>query len=219
MAELTAQHDLVDWERRARLLAGLTIAWNVVEGLVSLAFGVAEQSVALLGFGLDSWVEVGSAAVVSWKLTRAPGCATTRKEQERRATRWISGLFLVLAGATALGAAGQLASGGHPGSTLPALLVSGVSLGMMGFLWRAKRAAAQALNSRTLELDAACSLACIQLSVVLFAGSLVYLVWPMLWWADGVAALVLAAFIAREGVEGWQAAKKPDFAGGCGCGS
>lgn len=219
MAELTAQHDLVDWERRARLLAGLTIAWNVVEGLVSLAFGVAEQSVALLGFGLDSWVEVGSAAVVSWKLTRAPGCATTRKEQERRATRWISGLFLVLAGATALGAAGQLASGGHPGSTLPALLVSGVSLGMMGFLWRAKRAAAQALNSRTLALDAACSLACIQLSVVLFAGSLVYLVWPMLWWADGVAALVLAAFIAREGVEGWQAATRPDFAGGCGCGS
>ena len=208
----------LDWTRRARLLACLTIAWNVVEGLVSMAFGFSEESVALFGFGLDSWVEVASAAVVWWKLTRPPGCATSRKLQERKATRWISALFLVLAGATALGAAAQLAAGGHPASTLPSLVVSLVSLGMMGFLWRAKKAAAVALDSRTLEMDAACSRSCIQLSAVLFAGSLLYLVVPALWWADGVAALLLAAFIAAEGWEGWQAARKADFVGGCGCG-
>ena len=207
-----------DWSRRARLLAGLTIGWNVVEGLVSMAFGFSEGSVALFGFGLDSWVEVGSAAVVWWKLAHPPACATTRKAQERRATRWISGLFLVLAGATAVGAVAQLTAGRHPGSTLPSLVVSVLSLAMMGFLWRAKKAAAAALDSRTLEMDAACSRACIQLSAVLFAGSLLYLVVPSLWWADGLAALVLAGFIGREGWEGWQAAKKADFAGGCGCG-
>jgi divalent metal cation (Fe/Co/Zn/Cd) transporter len=207
-----------DWNRRARMLAGLTIAWNVIEGVASMGFGVAEESIALFGFGLDSWVEVGSAGVVWWKLTREAGCATTLKNQERTATRWISALFLALAGATALGAAAQLVSGGHPTSTLPSLVVSSVSLLMMGFLWQAKRAAAAALDSRTLEMDAACSLACIQLSLVLFAGSLLYLVAPALWWADGAAALVLSAFIAREGWQGWKAAQKPDFAGGCGCG-
>jgi hypothetical protein len=56
----------IDWNRRARLLAVVTIAWNVAEGLVAMAFGVAEESVALFGFGLDSWVEVGSAGVVWW---------------------------------------------------------------------------------------------------------------------------------------------------------
>jgi divalent metal cation (Fe/Co/Zn/Cd) transporter len=208
----------IDWNRRARLLAVVTIAWNVAEGLVAMAFGVAEESVALFGFGLDSWVEVGSAGVVWWKLTRPPGCATTRRHQERAATRWISALFLVLAAATALGASAQLLTGRHPESTLPSLVVSVVSLSMMGFLWRAKKAAAAALNSRTLELDAACSRACLELSAVLFAGSLLFLVAPALWWADGLAALVLAGFIAREGWGGWKAAQKADFSGGCGCG-
>lgn len=218
MEVVVARPSQVDWTRRARLLAGLTIGWNVVEGLVSMGFGISEESVALFGFGLDSWVEVGSAGVVWWKLTRPAGCATTQKSQERKATRWISGLFLVLAAATGGGALAQLATGHHPESTVPSLVVSVVSLLMMGFLWRAKKAAAVALNSRTLEMDAACSLACIQLSVTLFAGSLLYVLVPGLWWADGVAALALAGFIAREGWEGWQAAKKPDFAGGCGCG-
>lgn len=206
------------WTSRALWLARATIAWNVVEGLVAMGFGYQESSVALFGFGVDSWVEVGSAGVVYWKLTRVAGCATTARERERRATRWISGLFLALAGATALGAVAQFASGGHPASSLPSLVVSVVSLALMAWLWHAKKAAATALDSRTLAMDAACSLACIQLSGVLFAGSLVYVVFPALWWADGLAALVLSGFIAKEGWEGWQAANRKDFAGGCGCG-
>lgn len=218
MESLAERDPATKWSHRARVLAGVTMGWNVVEGLVSMGFGVAEESVALFGFGLDSWVEVGSAAVVWWKLTRPPGCATTWKAQERTATRWISALFLALAVATAGGAVAQLTAGRHPESTLPAVVVSVVSLGMMGFLWRAKTVAAAALGSRTLEMDAACSRACIQLSAVLFAGSLLSVVAPALWWADGLAALVLAAFIAREGWEGWQATTKADFDGGCGCG-
>ncbi len=208
----------IDWHARALWLARATIAYNLVEGLVAMAFGWTEESVALFGFGVDSWVEVGSAGVVYWKLTRAGGCATTAREHERRAIRWISGLFLLLALGTAVGAVAQLAAGGHPENSVPAVIVSVVSLSFMVFLWRAKRAAAIALDSHALALDAACSRACIQLSGVLLAGALVYTLAPALWWADAVAALGLAALIGREGVEGWRAAAKKDFSGGCGCG-
>jgi len=207
------------WERRALLLAVATIAWNVVEGVVAMGFGFAEGSVALFGFGVDSWVEVGSAVVVYWKLARPVGCMTTRRAHERRATRWISGLFLALAAGTGFGAMAQLASGGHPASTLPSVVVSLVSLAIMAFLWQAKKAAALALDSRTLAMDAACSRACIQLSGVLLAGSVASALAPSLWWADAAAALALSALIAREGWDGWRASGRADFAGGCGCGS
>lgn len=207
----------VDWTRRALWLARATIAWNVLEGLVAMGFGVAEESVALFGFGVDSWVEVGSAGVVLWKLTREGGCATTAKKRERAATRWISALFLVLAAGTGVGAIAQLAVGGHPESTVPSVIVSLVSLSFMGFLWQAKLAAARALDSRALLMDAACSLACIRLSAVLLAGSALFAASPALWWADGAAALVLAALIGKEGWEGWEASGREDFSGGCGC--
>ncbi len=207
----------IDWSARARWLAVATMGYNALEGVVSMGFGISEGSVALLGFGVDSWVEVGSAAVVYWKLTRAPGCATTARERERRATRWIGALFLLLAAGTGAGAALQLASGGHPDSTLPGVIISLLSLSFMFFLWRAKAAAATALNSKALALDAACSRACIQLSGVLLAGSAIYALAPALWWADAGAALVLALFIGREGLEAVRAAAKPDFSGGCGC--
>lgn len=206
------------WEERALWLARATIAWNVIEGLVAMGFGIGEESVALFGFGVDSWVEVGSAAVVHWKLTRpASTCQTTAKKRERTATKWISALLLVLALGTVLGATIQLVSGRHPDSSVPSLVISVLSLAFMAFLWRAKRSAARALDSRTLALDARCSLGCIELSLVLLAGSLIYVVVPVLWWADAVAALGIAALIGREGWEGWKAASKPDFSGGCGC--
>lgn len=207
----------VDWPARARWLAVATMAYNALEGVVSMGFGVSEGSMALLGFGLDSWVEVGSAGVVYWKLTRAPGCATTARERERVATRWIGRLFLALAVATAAGALLQILSGAHPESTLPGVVISLLSLSFMVFLWRAKLAAATALDSRALEMDAACSRACLQLSGVLLAGSAIYALVPALWWADAAAALALSALIGREGWEAVQSANQKEFSGGCGC--
>ena len=201
----------LDWSARARGLAIATMAYNVVEGVVSMGFGVSEDSMALLGFGVDSWVEVGSAAVVYWKLTRAVGCATTSREQERRATRWIGRLFLALAAATAAGALLQIGSGGHPSSTLPGVVISIASLSFMVYLWRAKLAVANALNSKALAMDAACSRACIQLS------GAVYALAPALWWADAASALVLAGFIGHEGLTAVRSAEKKEFTGGCGC--
>lgn len=218
MATTTQLSPAVDWPARARWLAIATMAYNALEGVVSMGFGVSEGSMALLGFGVDSWVEVGSAGVVYWKLTRAPGCATTARERERVATRWIGRLFLILAVGTALGAAAQLVSGGHPDSTLPGVVISVLSLSFMVTLWRAKLAAATALDSRALAMDAACSRACIQLSGVLLAGSAICALAPSLWWADAAAALALSALIGREGWEAVQSANKETFSGGCGCG-
>lgn len=209
----------VDWRRRAQLLAVVTVAYNLVEGLVAIPFGVAEESVALFGFGVDSLIEVASALAVLWRFRGEIGRGPVATlERERRATLFIGVLFLLLGVSVVVGAVFQLSSGEHPETTIPGVVISSVSLSFMFFLWAAKRAAARALDSRTMAGDAACSLACIQLSGVLLAGSLLYAAAPSLWWADGVAALALSALILREGVQGVRAARSPDFTGGCGCG-
>lgn len=207
------------WLERARFLAYFTVGYNLVEGLVSMSFGWADESLALFGFGADSFIEVGSALVVLWRLKGegAGGCASKGLERERRSALAIGILFLLLALGTVLGAGLQLASLRTPHTTVPGLVVSTLSLGFMFSLWRAKLHAARALDSRTLEGDAACSLACIQLSSVLFIGSLLFLAAPALWWVDGAAAMVLAGFIGKEGVQGIRVALRKDFTGGCGC--
>ncbi len=203
-----------DWLKKALGLAWLTVLYNLVEGGVSIGFGVADGSVSLWGFGLDSFVEVASALVVFWRL-RDLWCAPAPRE--RKATLAIGGLFLVLALSVVTGSVIQLLRHEHPHSTLPGLVISLLSLSFMVYLWRAKRRVARALDSAALKADAACSLACIQLSSVLLAGSAVFYVAPELWWADAVAGLVLAVLIAREGIGMILAARKPDFQGGCGC--
>ena len=183
-----------------------------------MGFGWADDSMALFGFGADSFIEVGSALLVLWRLRGDEvGCASERLQRERRAAMGIGSLFVLLALGTSIGAVFQLVSHHHPETTVPGLLVSVLSLGFMFWLWKSKLRAAKALDSRSLEGDAACSLACIQLSTVLFAGSLTFLLAPALWWIDAGAALVLSAFIAREGLASIRASLKPGFTGGCGC--
>jgi divalent metal cation (Fe/Co/Zn/Cd) transporter len=217
-AQPPADASLQRWLAYARFLALFTIFYNLVEGLVSMGFGWADDSMALFGFGADSFIEVGSALLVLWRLRgEAGGCASERLRRERRAALGIGVLLALLALGTAAGAVVQLVLRHHPDTTLPGLLVSLASLGFMFWLWTSKKRAARALDSRSLEGDAACSLACIQLSTVLFAGSLVFLLVPALWWVDAVAAFLLAGFIVREGIEGIRAALRPGFTGGCGC--
>jgi divalent metal cation (Fe/Co/Zn/Cd) transporter len=211
----TERARLVAW---ARTLAWITVGYNLVEGLVSMAFGVADESMALFGFGADSFIEVGSALLVLWRLRAEGACRTAdRVARERRAVTGIAVLFLALALGTAAGALLQIASRRHPETTVPGLVIALLSISFMLWLWRAKRRTAEALASRTLAGDAACSLVCVKLSLVLLAGSMLYMVTPALWWADAAAALVLAALIAREGWEMLAASRRPDFDGGCGC--
>lgn len=202
---------------RAIALSWFTIAYNLIEGVVSVYFGLSDDSMALAGFGADSFIEVFSAALVLWRFRSETGGACVPVERERRATLGIGALFVALAAATAAGAVLQLREGGHPETTVPGLAISAVSLGFMFFLWRAKARLATALDSATVLKDAACSLACIKLSVILLLGSLFFMISPALWWSDAAAAALLAVFIGLEGAQTIRAALRPDFAGGCGC--
>ncbi len=205
------------WLTHARTLAMVTIVYNLLEGLISMGFGASDGSVALFGFGADSFIEVGSALLVLWRLRAGEAKADMLVERERRATQGIGVLFLLLAAGTAVGAVIQIATHRHPETSLPGMIISMASLLSMAWLWRAKQRTAVVLDSRTLEGDAACSLACIQLSGILFLGSVLFMLWPGLWWIDALAALLLSALIAKEGLQGIRAASKPDFSGGCGC--
>jgi divalent metal cation (Fe/Co/Zn/Cd) transporter len=210
------------WVRRAQGLALFTIAYNLIEGVVSVGFGIEEASWALLGFGMDSFVEVGSAAFVLWRfqgtLRSQGGPAPQEIEREKKASMAIAFLFVILALATMGGATHQLTTTSHPDTTWPGVIVAGLSLSFMFALWRAKLRVAAELNSRVMASDAACSLACIKLSTILLVGSLLFALFPTLWWVDAVAALVLGLFIGTEGWEMLKAARQPDFTGGCGCG-
>ena len=198
--------------RKARWLAAFTVAWNVIEGVLAIGFGVADESVALLGFGLDSWVEVGAASMVLWRLQGGDD-----RKRQKRATAVIGVLLLVLAVTTVAASVLTLVSGGRPETTLTGAVIAGLSLSFMFALWRAKARLAEALDDTTLRADAACSRGCLELSAVLLAGSLLFVLVPSLWWADAVAALGLAALIGREGVGALAASRRPEPTSGCGC--
>lgn len=206
------------WAQRAIALSWFTIVYNFLEGIVSMWFGIADESFALFGFGADSFIEVASAILVLWRFRRETGrTAAANVARERRATIGIGVLFALLAVATASGGALQLWNRAHPETTLPGLLISLLSLSFMFFLWKAKLKVADKLSSSAMRSDASCSLACIKLSTILFAGSLLYLLAPTLWWADACAALVLSCFIGREGFEIISSVRKGEEAACCGC--
>lgn len=204
--------------KRAVLLSWLTIGYNILEGLVSVYFGLEKDSIALAGFGLDSFIEVASAGVVLWRFQSEMGRHEGLSlDAERRALSAIGRLFVALGLVTAAGCALKLARHAQPETAVPGALVSVISLSFMFFLWSAKKKVAVGLDSAAMMKDADCSLACIKLSAVLLGGSLVFILLPSLWWADSAAGLVLGGLIGREGVEAIQASRREDFSGGCGC--
>jgi len=204
--------------RRAVLLSWLTISYNTVEGLVSVFFGIENESFALLGFGLDSFVEVLSAMLVLWRFKGEHSLGHGLElNRERTATFGIGILFVILGLGTIVASLIQLANRSRPDTTLPGLIVSVISLSFMFFLWNSKKNVAIGLDSSTMMKDSRCSLACIKLSGVLLAGSLLFIVSPAFWWADSLAAVVIGGLILKEGTETLQDTRKADFSGGCGC--
>ena len=203
---------------KAVRLSWLTVVYNVVEGLVSIGFGIRDDSVALAGFGVDSFIEVASALVVLWRFRGELGLSgSLALADERRATRVIGWLFVALSVGTAAASAFKIWRHEGPDTTIPGVVISLASLAFMFYLWTAKRTVARALDSATVAKDADCSLACIKLSFVLLFGSLLYWLSPSWWWVDSAAAIALAFLIGREGVATVRAAAREDFRGGCGC--
>lgn len=206
------------WVSRAIRLSYFTIAYNLIEGLIAIGFGVSDDSISLAGFGVDSLTEVASAVLVLLRFRNESHLSESlSKDRERKATAGIGAIFLLLSLTILTASLFQLQSGSHPSSTVPGVIISCISLSFMFYLWSAKKKVAQALNSATVMKDADCSRACIQLSVILFLGSILFFVFPSLWWVDASAGILLAGFIAKEGWETIQAARHPEFSGGCGC--
>lgn len=191
--------------RGALRLEYLTLGWNVVEGVVAVAAALAAGSVALLGFGLDSFVESASAGVLIWRLA-AERRGLARADVERldaRAHRLVGASLLLLAAWVTWDAGNALWTREAPRPSAAGMAITSLSIVAMVWLARAKRRAAARLGSRALEADAFQTTACFWLSVATLSGIGLNaaLGW---WWADPAAALVVAALAAWEGREAWR---------------
>lgn len=184
--------------RRSLLLAYATAGYNLLEGVVAVAAGAAASSTALIGFGLDSFVEVSSALVVVWQFrSRVP------EARERLALRLIAVSFFALAAWVGLDATRALWGPGEAAASPVGIGLAVVSVVVMPLLVWAKRRTGRELGSATVVADSTQTLLCTWLSAVLLVGLVLNAV---LGWsgADAVAALVIAAAAVREGVEAWR---------------
>lgn len=184
--------------RRIRIVVSVTIAWNVIEAIVALVAGGAASSAALIGFGLDSVVEVLSAAAVAWQFA-APDPGT----RERAALRIISVSFFALAAYVTVDAALSLLGLREPEHSPVGIAIAALSLVVMPFLSWFERRTGRELGSASAVADSKQTLICTYLSAALLVGLVLnsLLGWA---WADAVAALIIAVFAVREGIEAWK---------------
>jgi divalent metal cation (Fe/Co/Zn/Cd) transporter len=192
------------WEiaRRGRLLQYVTIAWNSAECLVALAAGFMAGSIALVGFGFDSAIEVTSSLAALWRLRRDAD-ELERAGAEQRTMQIIGCCFLLLAIYVGYEAVRALAEGKSPDRSTVGIVLAALSLAVMPTLAHFKRRIASKLSSGALETEARQTEICAWLSAVLLAG-LGLNAWLGWWWADPVAALGMTPLIAWEG---WQAVR------------
>jgi divalent metal cation (Fe/Co/Zn/Cd) transporter len=198
--------------RRSLWLAYATAGYNLAEGLVAIAAGTAASSSALIGFGLDSFVEVSSAMVIIWQFrSRVP------ESRERLALRLIALSFFALAAWVAVDSIRSLLVGGDADASPVGIGLAIASLIAMPLLVTAKRRTGRELRSATVLADSTQTMLCTYLSAVLLVG-LVLNAWLGWSWADPVAALVIAGVAAKEGIEAWRGDQCADCAVGCACG-
>jgi divalent metal cation (Fe/Co/Zn/Cd) transporter len=184
--------------RRIRFLVAATIGYNVIEAIVAITAGAAASSTALVGFGLDSVVEVSSAAAVAWQFAgRDP------EAREKTALRAIAISFFVLAAYVTVESVRALLGHGEAGHSTVGLVLAAVSLAVMPVLSYAQRRAGRELGSRTAVADSQQTLLCTYLSAVLLVGLGLNSLFGWTW-ADPVAALVIAAVAVKEGRAAWR---------------
>jgi divalent metal cation (Fe/Co/Zn/Cd) transporter len=212
--------------RRIRLLVAATITYNVIEAVVAITAGTMASSTALIGFGLDSVIEVSSAAAVAWQFSAADHAV--REAREQRTLRIISVSFFALAAYVSFDSVRALTGSGEAERSVSGIVIAAVSLAIMPFLSAAQRRAGRELDSASAVADSKQTLLCTYLSAVVLLGLVLNatLGWS---WADPVAALVIAAVAVKEGHDAWQgkgccapasAAPVPSAAAGtdaCGC--
>jgi divalent metal cation (Fe/Co/Zn/Cd) transporter len=189
-----------DAVRRARLLAWIGLGWHVVEAAVALVAGVVAGSVALVGFGADSLIEAFAGIVVIWLMTDARSASPTA---ERRAQQLIAVSFGVLAAYIGVEAIRDLVAGHRPDGSWVGIGLAAVTLATMPPLAHAKRKVAERLGSSATASESRQTMLCAYLSAALLVGLLANaaLGW---WWADPLAALVIAGVAVREARDSWR---------------
>lgn len=191
--------------RRAQQLAGASVAYNVVEAVVAVSAGAAASSIALVGFGLDSLVEVGSGLVILWQFRHV-----MPETREKQALRYIAISFFALAGYVSVESVRSLAGSVESTSSGLGVAIAMASLVIMPLLSWAQRRTGRELGSGSVVADSKQTLLCTYLSAVLLVGLLANGLFGW-WWADPLAGLVIAAVAVREGIGAWRGE-------GCGCG-
>ena len=180
--------------QRGRRLEYFTIAWNSLEGLIAIIAGVFASSISLVGFGIDSFIEVTSGAALLWRMS-ADADEHRRERIERITLRMVGACFLALAVFVGYEAASDLLQQKAPEHSLPGIILACVSLVVMPMLSRAKRGVASSLKSAALRADAKQTEFCMYLSAILLGGLVLNATFS-LWWADPVAGLVMVPIIA-----------------------
>ena len=186
--------------KRGRKLEYFTIAYNSLEGLIAIVAGLFAGSIALIGFGFDSVIEVTSGGMLLWRLY-ADGNESLRERAERLSLRIVGFCFLVLALYISYDSIALLVRQRAPERSVPGMMLAFASLIVMPLLARAKRKVARDIGSAAMKADATQTEFCTWLSAILLGGLVLnaFFGW---WWADPVAGLVMVPIIAKEGVEG-----------------
>ncbi|WP_328501077.1 cation transporter [Streptomyces sp. NBC_00457] len=215
--------------RRIRLLVAATITYNVIEAFVAITAGTIASSTALIGFGLDSVIEVSSAAAVAWQFSAREHAV--RQAREKTTLRIIAVSFFALAAYVTVDSGRALTAAREAAHSTPGIVLASLSLAVMPFLSAAQRKAGRELGSASAVADSQQTLLCTYLSAVLLAGLLAnsLLDWS---WADPAAALIIAAVAVKEGRQAWRgeaccsvpvglaeaAGRETGDREGCGCG-
>jgi hypothetical protein len=189
--------------RRAVRLEQATIAYNVVEGIVAVVAGAAAGLVSLVGFGIDSGIEVAAATVVLHRLSAELRGGEIDEGKERRALRFIAFTFFALAAYVTVEGIRRLTGAETPDASPIGVVLTGASVVIMPWLARAKRRAGEALGSRLVVADAAETRLCAWLSLSTFAGLVAYSAFGWTW-LDAIAGFVIAGFAVIEGREAWE---------------
>lgn len=184
---------------RGRRLEYFTIAYNCLEALVSIVAGIVAGSVSLVGFGLDSCIEVTSAAAMLWRF-RHESNPFRREKADKTTLRIVGWCFLALAAYILYDSGSSLLRREAPERTIAGIAIAALSLVVMPVLARAKRRVASAIGSAAMRADSRQTDFCTYLSAILLAGLILNAVFGW-WWADPVAAIIMVPIIAKEGVD------------------
>ena len=187
---------------RGKRLEYFTVGWNFLEGIASVAAGLWSGSVSLVGFGMDSFIEVTSGAVLLWRMS-VDDDAHRRHHHDRRALRLVGLCFLALAGYLVFRSVTNLMDRAAPEHTLPGIVIAALSLGVMPVLSPAKTRVAGQIDSRAMKADARQTDFCTYLSAILLTGLLLNSLFGW-WWSDSAFALLMVPIIAREGLNGFK---------------